>query len=128
MLSPVLNHGPNTTHLADISILDYPAQVYGLSTEGVVTHHLIIPVTISSKTESTDFAPKVRYLAPTSVKIPIQCVHFEILVQNDHMAQIQFSYKTCQIGKTGFKTISKIFLIYEVSRINSSDRFLLKLI
>ena len=69
MPSPVLNHGPNTSHLANMGVLDYyPAQVYGLSTEGATTRHLIIPVTISSKTKSTDFPPKVRHLAPTSIK------------------------------------------------------------
>ena len=34
MLSSVLDHGPNTTHLANIGVLDYLAQVYGLSTKG----------------------------------------------------------------------------------------------
>ena len=68
MPSPVLDHSPNTTHLANMGVLDYPAQVYGLSIEGAVTCHLIIPVTIFGKTESTDLPPKVRNLAPTSVK------------------------------------------------------------
>ena len=65
MPSSVLDHGPNMTHLADMGVLDYPAQVYGLSTKCVVTRHLIILVTISGK---TDFPPNVRHLAPTSVE------------------------------------------------------------
>ena len=40
------NHSPNTIHWDHMGILGYPAQVYGLSTEGVASHHLIIPVII----------------------------------------------------------------------------------
>ena len=69
--SPVLDHSPNTTHLSNMGVLDYLVQVYRLFTEGAATRHLIIPVTIFSKTKSTDFPPKVRHLTPTSVKIPI---------------------------------------------------------
>ena len=44
----VPNHDPNTTHLAHMSLLGYPTQVYKPSTEGVISCHLIIPVTIWS--------------------------------------------------------------------------------
>ena len=44
----VLHHGPNTTHLAYMVVLGYPAQVYRLSTEGTASRHLIIPMTIQS--------------------------------------------------------------------------------
>ena len=46
--STVPNHGPNTTHLALMGVLGYPAQVYGLSTEGAISRHLRIFVTIWS--------------------------------------------------------------------------------
>ena len=42
----VSNHGSNTTYLALMSELGYPAQVYGPSTKGVVSHCLIIPLTV----------------------------------------------------------------------------------
>ena len=48
MLSTVPYHGPNTIHLAHMSVLDYPAQVYGLSIEGAASRHLIIPVMVQS--------------------------------------------------------------------------------
>ena len=43
--SIVLDHSLNTTYLAYKGVLGYPAQVYGLFTEGVATRHLINPVT-----------------------------------------------------------------------------------
>ena len=46
MPSTVLNHGPNTTHLALMGVPGYPPQVYGLSTEGAVSRHLIILMTV----------------------------------------------------------------------------------
>ena len=45
MPSTVLDHGPNTTHLAYMGILGYLAKVYGLSTEGAAIRHLINPMT-----------------------------------------------------------------------------------
>ena len=69
MPSSVLDHGPNATHMVDMGVLDYTAQVYKLSMEDAATRHLIIPVTISDKTESTDFPPKVQHLASTSVNM-----------------------------------------------------------
>ena len=44
----ILYHSPNTTHLAYIGVLDYPAQVYGLSIEGAASRHLIISMTLRS--------------------------------------------------------------------------------
>ena len=44
----VPNRGPNTTHLALMDVLGYPAQVYWLSSEGATSRHLIIPVTVQS--------------------------------------------------------------------------------
>ena len=49
MIPPTVpNYGLNTTHLALMDILGYPTQVYGLSTEGVVSRHLIILVIVRS--------------------------------------------------------------------------------
>ena len=42
MPSIVLDHGPNTIHLAHVDVLGYLMQVYGLSTEGATTRHFII--------------------------------------------------------------------------------------
>ena len=44
----VLYHGPNTTHLAHISVLGYSTQACEVSTEGVTSCHLIIPETVQS--------------------------------------------------------------------------------
>ena len=46
MHSIVLNHGPNTTHLAPMEIVGYSTKVYGLSTKGAISRHLIIPMTV----------------------------------------------------------------------------------
>ena len=46
MSSTVLNHSPNIIHLALMVVLGYLALVYGLSTEGAASRHLIIPVTV----------------------------------------------------------------------------------
>ena len=46
MPSIVPNHSPKTTHLAFMGALGYPVQVYRLSTEGAVSRHFIIPVTV----------------------------------------------------------------------------------
>ena len=48
MSSIVPNHDPNTTHLAFMSLLDYPAQVYELSTKTAASRHIINPVTVRS--------------------------------------------------------------------------------
>ena len=45
----VPNHGLNTIHLAHMGVLGYLAQVYGQSTEGVASRHLIVLVTIRSE-------------------------------------------------------------------------------
>ena len=102
MPSIVPDHDPNTTYLAHMGVLGYPAQVYRLSTEGTVTRHLII-LRQSNQTGSTDFALKVRHHATTSIENTMQCVRLKRHVQNGYLAQIKFSHKTCQIGKTRFQ-------------------------
>ena len=47
MMPPTVpNHNHNTTHLTLMSVLGNLVQVYGLSTEGATSCHLIIPITV----------------------------------------------------------------------------------
>ena len=80
MPSTVPDHGPNTTHLAHMGVLGYPTQVYGLSTKGAATRHLIISWQ-SIQTGCIDFPLKVRHHAPTSIENTMQCIHLERRIQ-----------------------------------------------
>ena len=42
--SAVPYHDPNTTHLVLMGVLGHPVQVYGLSTKGAASRHLIITI------------------------------------------------------------------------------------
>ena len=103
MSSTILDHGPNTTHLVDMGVLDYYAQVYGLSIESAATRHLIIPLLylvrrslrtshrrcdiwqlLASETKNSMYlrTPHRRWHStPTSVKMSTQCIRIKKRVQ-----------------------------------------------